>query len=54
MTRNEAMAAFRDLITRHGLQWTAAVPASAYERMREINQVLTAEDRREALGLRRR
>jgi hypothetical protein len=54
MTRNEAMTAFRDLVTRYGLQWTAAVPASAYEKMREINQVLTEQDRREALGLRRR
>lgn len=51
MTRNEAMTAFRNLVTRHGLQWTAAVPASAYEQLAQINRVLTEEDRREALGL---
>lgn len=51
MTRADAMTAFRNLVTRYGLQWTAAVPASAYEEMTRINQVLTEEDRREALGL---
>jgi hypothetical protein len=54
MTRQEAMTAFLNLVTRHGLQWTAAVPASAYEELARINQVLTEQDRREALGLRRR
>jgi hypothetical protein len=49
LTKAEAQARFRTLVAQYGLKWTAAVPATAHEALREINAVLTAADRREAL-----
>jgi len=56
MTRDEAMIEFRALIARYGLRWTAAaVPTQGpWDRLAEVNKVLTEADRREALGLSRR
>ena len=51
MTREEAMNAFRELVRQYGLQWNASVPAVAYDKLNEVNRVLTTADRREALGL---
>jgi hypothetical protein len=50
MTKEEAKREFRKLIARYGIKWTAAVPAEAYERLRLCNQVLTEQDRRDALA----
>ena len=52
MTRTKAMDTFRALVAQHGLQWTASVPREAHALLAECNKVLTAADRREALGLR--
>ena len=52
MTRAQAMDTFRALVARHGLQWTASAPREDYTTLAECNKVLTAADRREALGLR--
>jgi hypothetical protein len=56
LSRDAAMALFRQLVARHGLQWTVrAVPGqSAWDQMTRCNAVLSTEDRREALGLKRR
>ena len=51
MTREAATREFRALVQRYGLQWTAAVPREAHDKMAAINRVLTERDRREALGL---
>lgn len=53
MTREEAMAEFRRLVSLYGLQWTprSGADAAAFERLEEVNKVLTEADRREALGL---
>jgi len=52
MTRDEAIAEFRRLVSRYGIHWRADVPREAHERLAEVNRVLTTErDRREALGL---
>jgi hypothetical protein len=53
MTKPEAIDEFRKLVAQYGVQWTAKVPASAYERLAEINKVLDESDRRLALGLSR-
>lgn len=50
MTREEAMRTFATLVARHGLQWGAHVPRDAYALLARCNQVLTTDDRREALG----
>jgi len=51
MTKEQAQAEFRALISAYGWQWTAVVPESAWKRLKEVNKVLTTEaDRREALG----
>ncbi|WP_070401297.1 hypothetical protein [Hydrogenophaga sp. PML113] len=52
ITREHALATFKTLVARYGLQWTAAVPAIAYQQLARCNTVLTTRDRREALGLR--
>ncbi len=52
LSRTEAMTKFKELVQKHGLQWTAAVPKEAYEQLRECNKVLTTKDRLEALGFR--
>lgn len=52
MTRAAAMDTFRALVARHGLQWTASAPREDYATLAECNKVLTAADRREALGMR--
>lgn len=52
MTREEAKNEFAALVARHGLKWRADVPPEDWVRLSEINKVLTAEDRRAALGLR--
>lgn len=49
--RQEAIAEFRALVGRYGIQWDANVPREAYERMNAVGKVLTERDRREALGL---
>lgn len=49
-TREEAAAAFLDLIRQYGLQWTAKVPREAHERLTQINRILTLEEIR-ALAL---
>lgn len=56
MTKEEAMKEYRALVSRYGLKWTPrAVPDQwAWDRMEEVNKVLTTEDRREAIGLPRR
>lgn len=52
MTRDEAVAAFRDLVACYGLDWDFTVPPSAFEQLCKINDVLVDEsDRRAALGL---
>jgi len=53
MTREAAMARYRLLVARYGLQWTPrTVPDQwAWDAMERINEVLTTEDRREALGM---
>jgi hypothetical protein len=51
MTREQAMAAFRALVARHGLQWNARVPKQDYQTLARCNAVLSYADRREALGL---
>lgn len=54
MTRDEAKAEFCALVARYGFQWTKqSVPdKAAWDRMQEVNKILTTEkDRREALGL---
>ncbi len=47
------MHEYRQLIARYGLQWTPrGVPdQSAWDRMEQINKVLTTDDRRKAIGL---
>jgi len=47
------MARYRLLVARYGLQWTPrTVPDQwAWDAMERINEVLTTEDRREALGM---
>lgn len=52
-TREEAIASFRSLVSRHGLHWDARVPESAYAELARANTVLTARDRLEAVMLRR-
>ena len=52
MDRDEAKTEFRRLVSAHGLQWTARVPAHAWEKMNRVQAVLTTADRRAALGLR--
>jgi hypothetical protein len=51
--KEEAKAQFRRFVSLYGLQWTARVPAHAWDILDRINQILTAADRREAI-LRRR
>jgi len=51
-TREQAIAAFRALVARYGLQWTAQVPREAYDQLAQCDRVLSERDRREALGLR--
>jgi hypothetical protein len=53
MTRLQAMAEFRSLVARYGLQWTArdVQDQSAWDRMEAVNKILTVDDRREALGM---
>ena len=53
MKREEAMQEYRILIGRHGLEWTPrTVPDQvSWDKMEQINKLLTTEDRREALGL---
>ena len=51
LTRDQAMAEFRALTSRHGLRWTADVPRHAWDRLAEVDRVLDEKDRREALGL---
>jgi hypothetical protein len=48
MSREQAIAEFRLLVARYGLQWTPArVPdKSAWERMEQVQRHLTTEDRR--------
>lgn len=53
MEKEEAKAQFRRLVSLYGLQWTARVPAHAWDVLARINQVLTAADRREAVLARR-
>ena len=51
MTKDAAMTRFKALVTRYGVQWTAAVPREAYAQLAECNRVLSVRYRREALGL---
>jgi hypothetical protein len=51
MTKQQAADAFRRLVAHYGLQWTATVPRAAYDEMAEINKVLSAAEKRAALGL---
>jgi hypothetical protein len=52
-TKELAISTFKALVSQYGLQWTAAVPSSAYDLMAACNKFLDEGDRREALGLRR-
>lgn len=47
----KAIATFRLLVARYGLQWTADVPREAHIQLAECNKRLTEKDRRAALGL---
>jgi hypothetical protein len=47
-TRETAIARFRVLIARYGIQWQADVPREAWDELASINQFLTEKDRREA------
>lgn len=49
MEKNEAKAQFGRLVSLYGLQWTARVPAHAWDVLARINQVLDAADRREVV-----
>jgi hypothetical protein len=49
MDRDAAMREFRSLIAQHGVRWTGRTPREAYERLDQINKVLTEADRRAAL-----
>ena len=51
MSKDAAMTKFKALVSRYGVQWTAAVPREAYAQLAECNRVLSVHDRREALGL---
>jgi hypothetical protein len=52
MTKEEAAVAFRQLVAQYGIHWNNQVPREAYERVQEINKVLTTvAERRAALGL---
>lgn len=51
LSMEEAKATFRNLVQRHGLEWTAKVPKEDYELLAKVNEVLGPQDRREALGL---
>lgn len=48
LSREVAIAEFKALVAQYGFQWTARVPAEAYDRMRRVNDVLNEQDRREA------
>ena len=50
LNKQQAAENFRRLVNRYGLQWTAAVPQSAYTEMAKITVVLSERERREALG----
>jgi hypothetical protein len=52
LSRDQASSQFKSLVDQYGLQWTAAVPREAHDRLVACNAVLTEKDRREALGLR--
>ena len=52
MTREQAIASFRALVARYGLQWRNDVPREAYDQLDAVNEILTERDRREALGFR--
>ena len=49
MEKEQAKAQFRRLVSLYGLQWTARVPAHAWDVLARINQVLTAADRRDVV-----
>lgn len=49
MTKEQAQAKFLELVRRYGLNWTAAVPREAYEQMNAVSQVLSSDEKREAL-----
>jgi hypothetical protein len=51
VTKDEAVARFRELTRRYGVQWRADVPREAWDELNKCNEVLTEADRREALGL---
>lgn len=44
-TREEAAAAFLELIRQHGMEWTAKVPLEAWERLDQVNKILGHADR---------
>lgn len=50
-TREEAFAEYQELITKHGLNWTASVPAQAWDTLAETIRWLSIKDRRRAAGL---
>lgn len=51
-SKEKAISTFRDLVGQYGLQWSATVPAAAYDLLRACNRFLDERDRRTALGLR--
>jgi hypothetical protein len=50
LTREQAMAEFLLLVAHYGIQWRADVPREAWDRLAKANEVLTENDRREAIG----
>ena len=52
MTKEAAIATFRNLVRTYGLEWSTDVPRSAWASLAECNKVLTEADRRAAVGMR--
>lgn len=48
-TKEQAQALFRQLVRKYGLEWTASVPREAWDLLNACNELLTEDDRRDAL-----
>jgi hypothetical protein len=49
MDKEQAKTAWRNLVARYGIRWTADVPASAWKDLREIDAALSVEEKRAVL-----
>lgn len=50
MTKEEAAELFRQLYAKYGARWDHSVPESARETLRRISEVLSPDERREAVS----